>query len=158
MYAVPQKSFFPLDSASASVHSVSSGGSDSMHGHMKTMGMDAFRVSLSSAVSSSSQGSGHDDGDALGDVFIWGEGTGDGVVGGGNHRVGSGSGVKIDSLFPKALESAVVLDVQNIACGGRHAALVTKQGEIFSWGEESGGRLGHGVESDVLHPKLIDAL
>ncbi|XP_027330320.1 PH, RCC1 and FYVE domains-containing protein 1-like isoform X5 [Abrus precatorius] len=158
LYIVPQKGFFPPDSASASVHSVSSGGSDSMHGHMKTMGMDAFRVSLSSAVSTSSQGSGHDDGDALGDVFIWGEGTGDGVLGGGNHRVGNCLGVKLDSLFPKALESAVVLDVQNIACGGRHAALVTKQGEIFSWGEESGGRLGHGVDSDVLHPKLIEAL
>ncbi|KAL3813142.1 hypothetical protein ACJIZ3_014410 [Penstemon smallii] len=122
----------------------------------KGMGADAFRVSLSSAVSSSSQGSGHDDGDAMGDVFIWGEGTGDGVMGGGTQRVGSCVGVKMDSLLPKALESAVVLDVQNIACGGRHAALVTKQGEIFSWGEESGGRLGHGVDSDVLHPKLID--
>ncbi|KAF2291847.1 hypothetical protein GH714_035837 [Hevea brasiliensis] len=64
----------------------------------------------------------------------------------------------MDSLLPKASESTVVLDVQNIACGGRHAALVTKQGEIFSWGEESGGRLGHGVDSDVLHPKLIEAL
>ncbi|KAK6936942.1 Transcription factor BREVIS RADIX, N-terminal domain [Dillenia turbinata] len=157
LYAVPPKGFFPLDSASASVHSLSSGGSDSMHGHVK-MTMDAFRVSLSSAVSSSSQGSGHDDGDALGDVFIWGEGTGDGVLGGGTHRVGSSLGVKMDSLLPKALESAVVLDVQNIACGGCHAALVTKQGEIFSWGEESGGRLGHGVDSDVFYPKLIDAL
>ncbi|OVA01155.1 FYVE zinc finger [Macleaya cordata] len=157
LYAVPPKGFFPSDSASTSVHSLSSGGSDSMNGHMKGNAMDAFRVSLSSAVSSSSQGSGHDDGDALGDVFIWGECTGDGVLGGGNHRIGS-SGVKMDSLLPKALESAVVLDVQNIACGGRHAALVTKQGEIFSWGEESGGRLGHGVDSDVSHPKLIDAL
>ncbi|XVF04869.1 hypothetical protein REPUB_Repub05bG0122200 [Reevesia pubescens] len=156
LYAVPPKGFFPPDSASGSVHSLSSGGSDSVHGHMKTMAMDAFRVSLSSAVSSSSQGSGHDDGDALGDVFIWGEGTGDGVLGG-LHRVGS-CGIKMDSVLPKALESAVVLDVQNIACGGRHAALVTKQGEVFSWGEESGGRLGHGVDSDVLHPKLIDAL
>ncbi|MBA0587700.1 hypothetical protein Gorai_000823 [Gossypium raimondii] len=64
----------------------------------------------------------------------------------------------MDSFLPKALESAVVLDVQNIACGGRHAALVTKQGEVFSWGEESGGQLGHGVDTDVLHPKLIDAL
>ncbi|MBA0684119.1 hypothetical protein Goari_025723, partial [Gossypium aridum] len=124
---------------------------------MKTMAMDAFRVSLSSAVSSSSQGSGHDDGDALGDVFIWGEGTGDGVLGGGLHKVDS-CGIKMDSFLPKALESAVVLDVQNIACGGRHAALVTKQGEVFSWGEESGGQLGHGVDTDVLHPKLIDAL
>ncbi|XP_062171208.1 PH, RCC1 and FYVE domains-containing protein 1 [Alnus glutinosa] len=158
LYAVPPKGFFPSDSASGSVHSLSSGGSDSVHGHMKAMAMDAFRVSLSSAVSSSSQGSGHDDGDALGDVFIWGEGIGDGVLGGGTHRIGSGFGVKTDSLLPKALESAVVLDVQDIACGGRHAALVTKQGEIFSWGEESGGRLGHGVDSDVLHPKLIDAL
>lgn len=158
LYSVPPKGFFPSDSASASVHSVSSGGSDSMHGHMKTMPMDAFRVSLSSAVSSSSQGSGHDDGDALGDVFIWGEGMGDGVLGSGPHRVGGCFGGKIDSLLPKRLESAVVLDVQNVACGGRHAALVTKQGEIFSWGEESGGRLGHGVDSDVLHPKLIDAL
>ncbi|KAI6669611.1 hypothetical protein NL676_004496 [Syzygium grande] len=134
------------------------GGSDSIHGQMRPLNVDAFRVSLSSAVSSSSQGSGHDEGDAMGDVFIWGEGTGDGVLGGGLHRLGSNVGVKMDSSLPKALESAVVLDVQNIACGGRHAALVTKQGEIFSWGEEWGGRLGHGVDSDVLHPKLIDAL
>ncbi|XP_028798507.1 PH, RCC1 and FYVE domains-containing protein 1 [Neltuma alba] len=154
LYSGPPKGLFHPDSTSGSVLSVSSGGSDGIHGQMKAMGMDAFRVSLSSAVSSSSQGSGHDDGDALGDVFIWGEGTGDGVLGGGTHHLGG----KMDSLLPKALESAVVLDVHNIACGGRHAALVTKQGEIFSWGEELGGRLGHGVDSDVLHPKLIESL
>ncbi|CAH9103196.1 unnamed protein product [Cuscuta epithymum] len=154
---LPPKSFFPSDSASVSLHSLSSGGSDGIHGH-KATAIDGFRVSLSSAVSSTSQGSGHDDGDALGDVFIWGEGTGDGVMGGGPHRSGRSLDVKMDSLLPKALESAVVLDVQNIACGGCHAALVTKQGEIFSWGEESGGRLGHGVDSDVLNPKLIDSL
>ncbi|XP_021843295.1 PH, RCC1 and FYVE domains-containing protein 1 [Spinacia oleracea] len=157
MFTAPPKGFFPSDSATMSVHSISSG-SDSVYNHMKGMGPDTFRVSLSSAVSSSSQGSGLDEGDALGDVFIWGEGTGDGVLGGGVRRLGSCFGNKIDSLLPKALESAVVLDVQNIACGGRHAALVTKQGEIFSWGEETGGRLGHGVDADVSHPKLIDAL
>ncbi|VVB17113.1 unnamed protein product [Arabis nemorensis] len=158
LYAVPPKGFFPSDSATISVHSLSSGGSESIHGHMKGMGMDAFRVSLSSAISSSSHGSGHDDGDALGDVFIWGEGIGEGVLAGGNHRVGSSLAIKMDSLLPKALESTIVLDVQNIACGGQHAVLVTKQGESFSWGEESEGRLGHGVDSDVQHPKLIDAL
>ncbi|KAL8122356.1 PH, RCC1 and FYVE domains-containing protein 1-like [Apium graveolens] len=157
LYTMPSKDFFPTDSTGASVHSMSSGASDSLHGQMKGGGMDTFRMSLSSAVSSSSQGSGHDNADALGDVFIWGEYTGDGVVGGGSHKMGSNC-AKVDSFLPKALESAVVLDVQNIACGGRHAALVTKQGEMFSWGEESGGRLGHGVDSDVLHPKLIEAL
>ncbi|KAK9062710.1 hypothetical protein SSX86_019899 [Deinandra increscens subsp. villosa] len=146
---VPPKGggFLPSDSTTGSVHSLSSRGSDSLHTRGVVTGVDAFRVSLSSAVSSSSQGSGHDDGDALGDIFLWGEINADG-----------GPNAKIDSLFPKALESAVVLDVQNIACGARHAALVTKQGEIFSWGEESGGRLGHGVDSDVLHPKLVDSL
>ncbi|XP_075506181.1 PH, RCC1 and FYVE domains-containing protein 1-like isoform X1 [Primulina tabacum] len=158
LYAVPPKGFFPPESASASLHSQSTGNSEGLHSHVKGMGVDAFRVSLSSAVSSSSQGSGHDDGDTLGDVFFWGEGTGDGVIGGGPQRVGSCLSAKMDSMLPKALESAVVLDVQNVACGGRHAVLVTKQGEIFSWGEELGGRLGHGVDSDVLHPKLIDTL
>ncbi|GMN41824.1 hypothetical protein TIFTF001_011043 [Ficus carica] len=118
---------------------------------------EVFRVSLSSAVSSSSQGSCHDF-DALGDVFMWGEGIGGGVLGGGVHRVGTSFDTKMDSLLPKALESTVVLDVHGIACGGRHAVLVTRQGEIFSWGEEAGGRLGHGVKVDVSQPKLIDVL
>ncbi|XVE91468.1 hypothetical protein REPUB_Repub01dG0012300 [Reevesia pubescens] len=119
---------------------------------------DATRISLSSAVSSSSHGTCHEDFDALGDVFIWGQGIGDGVLGGGLHKVGNSFNTKMDSLLPKVLESTVVLNVHNIACGGKHAVLVTKQGEIFSWGEESGGRLGHGVEADVPHPKLIDTL
>ncbi|XP_004307114.1 PREDICTED: uncharacterized protein LOC101307830 [Fragaria vesca subsp. vesca] len=158
LYALPPKVPFPSDSASGSFQSLSSGGSDGMNGRTKGAGTDAYRVSLSSAVSSSSQGSGHDDGDALGDVFIWGEGVGDCILGGGLHRVGSSSSSKTDSSVPKVLESAVVLDVQSIACGGRHAAFVTKQGEVFSWGEELGGRLGHGVDADISHPKLIDGL
>ncbi|KAG6651025.1 hypothetical protein CIPAW_06G083300 [Carya illinoinensis] len=119
---------------------------------------ETSRASLSSVVSSSSHGSVYDDFGALGDVFIWGEGVANGMLGGGVHRVGSSYSCMMDALLPKALESKVVLDVHNIACGGRHAVLVTKQGEIFSWGEESGGRLGHGLEADVSHPKLIDAL
>ena len=119
---------------------------------------ETFRVSLSSAVSSSSQGSYHEDFDALGDVFIWGEGISDGILGGGVHRVGTISSSEMDAFLPKALESKVVLDVHSVGCGYKHAVLVTKQGEIFSWGEESGGRLGHGVEVDVLHPKLIETL
>ncbi|KAG6500855.1 hypothetical protein ZIOFF_040713 [Zingiber officinale] len=157
-YAVPAKNFFSSDFATGSVHSLSSGYSDSINVRTRGISTDAFRVSLSSAVSSSSQGSGHDDGDALGDLFIWGEGTGEAILGGGSLRFDNHSGVKVDSLVPKPLESAVILDVQNVSCGGRHAALVTKQGEIYSWGKESGGRLGHGVDVDVSQPKLIDAL
>ncbi|KAK9119309.1 hypothetical protein Scep_017402 [Stephania cephalantha] len=137
-----------------SINSLSSGAAE----NSKASAAETFRVSLSSALSSSSQGSGHDDFESLGDVFIWGEGVGNGLLGGGDRRVGSLYISNMDAHFPKALESTMVLDVNNIACGARHAVLVTKQGEIFSWGEESGGRLGHGVEADVSHPKLIETL
>ncbi len=122
-------------------------GSDSVAAHTRLGGgsqTDNSRISMSSAVSSASHGSGHEEGDALGAILLWGEGIGDGVLGGGKCRVGIPGDIELGALLPKPLEAAVVLDVQNISCGGRHAALVTKHGEVFSWGEESGGQLGHG--------------
>ncbi|KAL0701374.1 hypothetical protein Bca4012_057496 [Brassica carinata] len=118
---------------------------------------DVFRVSVSSAQSTSSHGSGPDDRDlALGDVYVWGEVPSDNVRADKNAScVGSKSNV----LTPKPLESNVVLDVHQIACGVKHAALVSKQGEVFTWGEESGGRLGHGIGKDVTGgPQLIESL
>lgn len=153
-YTAPSKSSSQAESITNS--SLSSGSVDNSSN--RNSASEAFRVSLSSAVSSSSQGSCHEDFDSLGDVFIWGEGINDGVLGGGMHRVGTLSISEMDAFLPKALESKVVLDVQSIGCGYKHAVLVTKQGEIFSWGEESGGRLGHGAEVDVFHPKLIETL
>ncbi|GMI87372.1 hypothetical protein like AT1G69710 [Hibiscus trionum] len=124
----------------------------------RSAGADAIRVGLSSVASSSRHDSCHEDIDPLVDIFIWGQGVGEGILGGGRNKVDSLFNTKIDALLPKALESTKVLDVHNIAFGSRHAVIVTKQGEIFSWGEESGGRLGHGVEADFPHPKLIDSL
>ncbi|CAL0328336.1 unnamed protein product [Lupinus luteus] len=116
---------------------------------------DGFRVSVSSAHSNSSAGSGPDDIESLGDVYVWGEVWSDGV-----SPEGYGTQVPstIDVLFPKHLESTVVLDVQQIASGVRHIALVTRQGEVFTWGKESGGRLGHGTDKDFGRPHLVEFL
>jgi len=107
---------------------------------------EGFRLSVSSTPSCSSQGSGQDDIESLGDVYIWGELWSDGVPD------------SSDALIPKPLESNVVLDVHQIACGVRHVALVTRQGEVFTWGEESGGRLGHGIEKNFSRPQLVEFL
>ncbi|XP_019452767.1 PREDICTED: uncharacterized protein LOC109354608 isoform X2 [Lupinus angustifolius] len=125
---------------------------------VKGSSSDVFRVSVSSAPSTPSHGSAPDDYDALGDVYIWGEVICENVV-----KVGADKSViyvspKADVLLPRPLESNVVLDVHRIACGVKHAALVTRQGEVFTWGEESGGRLGHGVEKNVIQPHLVEAL
>ncbi|CAI0402034.1 unnamed protein product [Linum tenue] len=141
------------DSTTSTVSSLTIGSADNIPSGRSSTN-ETFRVSLSSAVSSSSQGSCQDDFDALGDVFIWGEGSVDGALGCGVHRVGNPSIPKSYALLPKALESTVVLDVYRIACGSNHAALVTRHGEIFSWGQGLGGRLGHGKEVDVPLPTL----
>ncbi|KAK7302042.1 hypothetical protein RJT34_12921 [Clitoria ternatea] len=90
----------------------------------------------------------------LKDVMIWGGGIGC-LVGIVNERfVQQG----IYSLVPKLLESTAMLDVQNIALGGKHAALVTKQGEVFCWGQGKWGRLGQKIDMDNSSPKIVDSL
>ncbi|CAN1813710.1 PH, RCC1 and FYVE domains-containing protein 1 [Linum perenne] len=156
-HIVPPRVYFPPESSYGLVHSRSSGSSNGKNGRTKGTNVDGFRVSLSSTISSSSQGSGHDECDTVGDVYMWGEGTGDGILGGGVHRVGA-SGLAMDSFVPRPLESAFIWDVHAIACGRLHAAFVSKQGAVFTWGEELGGRLGHGMDANVLHPKQLDGL
>ncbi|XP_042437764.1 PH, RCC1 and FYVE domains-containing protein 1-like isoform X1 [Zingiber officinale] len=85
--------------------------------------------------------------DGLRDVFIWGEGVAGGIL-----------GSDIDSSVPKLLDSTRALDVRNISCGDKNAALVTKQGEVFCWGVENGGRLGHKVTMDAPCPKIVESL
>ncbi|XP_050365194.1 PH, RCC1 and FYVE domains-containing protein 1-like [Argentina anserina] len=132
--------------------------SDQTNMQVKGSSSDAFRVSVSSAPSTSSHGSAPDDCDALGDVYIWGEVICDSVVKIGADKNVSYSSPRADVLVPRPLECNVVLDVHHIACGVKHAALVTRQGEVFTWGEESGGRLGHGVGKDVAQPCLVESL
>lgn len=122
---------------------------------IRTSGADGFRISVSSTPSCSSHASGHDDIESLGDVFIWGEVWSDVASSDGSVK---SLPSKSDVSIPKLLESNVVIDVQQIACGVRHFSLVTKQGEVFTWGEESGGRLGHGIEKDFGRPQLVEFL
>ncbi|CAI7874549.1 unnamed protein product [Closterium sp. NIES-54] len=116
-------------------------------------------IPTSRATSSST---GDDGSEVLGDLFMWGEGLGDGALGGGGLRKrGTSSAIPIpgfDSVVPKPLDAGVVLDVCHVACGEGHAALVTRRGEVFCWGEEGGGRLGQGRERDLEHPKLVEGL
>ncbi|KAM7257168.1 hypothetical protein ACFE04_012909 [Oxalis oulophora] len=122
---------------------------------LRTSTGDGFRISVSSTPSCSSTGSGPDDIESLGDVYVWGEVWSDGIL---HDSSGNSIPVRTDVLTPRPLESNVVLDVQQIACGVRHVALVTRQGEVFTWGEESGGRLGHGIDRDFSHPRLVEFL
>ncbi|CAL9119168.1 unnamed protein product [Musa textilis] len=125
---------------------------------VKGASSDIIRVSVSSAPSTSSHGSAQDDCDALGDVYVWGEVICEFSSQTSTERGTNFSSGRADVILPKPLESNLVLDVRHMSCGVRHAALVTKHGEVFTWGEESGGRLGHAVGADVVHPRLLESL
>ncbi|GMJ05470.1 hypothetical protein like AT4G14368 [Hibiscus trionum] len=153
--------FGALESSNSLSSSVSSfdigssdAGSERASMQMRASNADGFRISVSSTPSCSSGGSGGpDDIESLGDVYMWGEIWPDGSDG-----IVTSVSSKIDVLTPRPLESNVVLDVHQIDCGVRHIALVTKQGEVFTWGEESGGRLGHGTQKDFNRPRLVEFL
>ncbi|KAJ6926334.1 hypothetical protein NC651_010687 [Populus alba x Populus x berolinensis] len=96
--------------------------------------------------------------DVLKDVLIWGEGAGGGNIGCVGNQFGYHSTLQVDSLLPKLLEPTMMLDVRNISLGRNHAALITKRGEVFCWGEGSRGKLGHKVDMDVSSPKIVESL
>ncbi|XP_055683095.1 RCC1 domain-containing protein 1 [Lutzomyia longipalpis] len=50
------------------------------------------------------------------------------------------------------------IKVQKISCGHEHAVLLTKNGDVFSWGNGLRGQLGHGDLENRTEPELIEAL
>ncbi|KAF8765348.1 hypothetical protein HU200_008490 [Digitaria exilis] len=88
--------------------------------------------------------------DSLKDIFVCGD-----VL----HCMLDHGNVSVANVsLPRLLKSAQILDVQSIACGEKHAAIITKQGQVFTWGEDNGGRLGHKTSDSVSYPKIIDSL
>ncbi|KAG8043983.1 hypothetical protein GUJ93_ZPchr0458g22335 [Zizania palustris] len=117
-----------------------------------------IRISVSSALSTSSHGSGGEDSESFGDVYIWGEVMCDTTSIQGSDSNAYSASATTDILVPKPLESNVMLDVSYVACGVKHAALVTRQAEVFTWGEECSGRLGHGAGTSIFQPHLVESL
>uniref|UniRef100_A0A0E0NJC2 FYVE-type domain-containing protein n=1 Tax=Oryza rufipogon TaxID=4529 RepID=A0A0E0NJC2_ORYRU len=87
---------------------------------------------------------------SLKDIFVWGEVPG--------NVLDHGDVSKANVSLPRLLNTTHIIDVQSVACGEKHAAIVTKQGEVFSWGVDNGGRLGHKVSVSVSDPKIIESL
>jgi len=100
-------------------------------------------------------------------VFAWGDG-GHGVLGQG------GDYANIVEATPVTIASLQGKNVCYITCGWSHSAALTRKtspsllahltgyfagtGDLYTWGEGAGGRLGHGDEEDRHEPQVISAL
>ncbi len=49
-------------------------------------------------------------------------------------------------------------NMTDISCGSSHSLSVDSQGNVYSWGNGQGGRLGHGIEVGENSPRQIQAL
>lgn len=88
---------------------------------------------------------------AEGHVFAWGFGKG--------GRLGTGS--EMDYVEPTRLRAFDDIPLARIAAGENHSLALSCSGQIFSWGSNSFGQLGHSVKTTThesrLVPKRVDA-
>mmetsp|Transcript_14285 Transcript_14285/g.39698 ORF Transcript_14285/g.39698 Transcript_14285/m.39698 type:complete len:660 (+) Transcript_14285:305-2284(+) len=87
-------------------------------------------------------------------VYTWGDKE-NGVAGHGDHPTAEAAG---HQYAPRRLERLAQKCVTQISACGFHTAVVTDQGELFTWGEGKFGRLGHYSERNCHAPQLVEAL
>lgn len=59
---------------------------------------------------------------------------------------------------PTKVENLSSRTIVKVACGGRHTVALTKEGDLFTWGDGWSGELGHGIASSRHTPKKVEAL
>jgi alpha-tubulin suppressor-like RCC1 family protein len=88
------------------------------------------------------------------------------VVDGGMHNLPEGvmdvmlgtMGSRGQPFVPSVVRSLLGLKIVQIACGGQHAAVLTEQGAVYTYGKGAYGRLGHGDTLSLTTPKRVAAL
>jgi hypothetical protein len=69
-----------------------------------------------------------------------------------------GHGECVDVFIPRAIDALRGRAIVRVACGDTHTLAVTEGGELYSFGRNTNGQLGHGNTDDSLVPRLIEAL
>ena len=67
-----------------------------------------------------------------------------------------GHGDNRDVATPKIVEALLGEDIVGLSAGDKHVAVVTSDGEVFTWGDGESGCLGLGPRGLVATPELVD--
>ncbi|KAK3907967.1 E3 ubiquitin-protein ligase HERC2 [Frankliniella fusca] len=83
-----------------------------------------------------------------GEVYSWGAGDG-GCL---------GHGDKSCRDEPTRIQAFAGIEIAQIACGSSYSAAISSRGELYTWGRNCYGCLGHESSDDKLLPQLVEAL
>jgi E3 ubiquitin-protein ligase HERC2 len=61
-------------------------------------------------------------------------------------------------MKPTIVGGLLGLSISQICCGGQHAAVLTQEGIVHTWGRGGFGRLGHGKLDGVEYPREVVSL
>ncbi|KAH3763015.1 E3 ubiquitin-protein ligase HERC2 [Pelomyxa schiedti] len=81
-------------------------------------------------------------------LYVWGRG-GDGQLGHGDCA---------DQNLPRPVVAMAGKCLVSIACGGKHTVAVTSKGDVYTWGWNCSGQLGHGNLTDQYKPLSVKGL
>lgn len=87
-----------------------------------------------------------DESDAL--VYVFGQ----------NSYGELGIGDLEEKHMPTKLSFFDNIEISQIAAGNEHTAVLTKAGDVYTFGFNGSGQLGHGNTKSYHHPKLVEAL
>ena len=92
-------------------------------------------------------------------IYTWGQGT-EGQLGHWPFEKGGLTGAYVE-LSPRELniggKGDNSLEFVEMAAGLNYTAAITADGKVFTWGEGSYGKLGHGNTKNVYKPKQVEA-
>uniref|UniRef100_A0A8C4XQX0 RCC1 domain-containing protein 1 n=1 Tax=Falco tinnunculus TaxID=100819 RepID=A0A8C4XQX0_FALTI len=73
---------------------------------------------------------------------------------------GEGAGTAFISIqaFPALLDLPQDLEVSKVSCGSRHTAVITRGGELYTWGWGKYGQLGHRDNASSDQPRRVEHL
>lgn len=80
-------------------------------------------------------------------LYAWGRGD-----------VGLPEGEEEVAWEPRPLLSLSGLRPVSVSCSGKHSAMATSTGDIYTWGLNSSGQLGHGDMTDRSAPLVVKSL
>jgi alpha-tubulin suppressor-like RCC1 family protein len=85
-------------------------------------------------------------------LFSWGFGKS------GSLGLGEKSNCKTPLRIEKTFSNANCENIVDISCGSSHSLAIDNAGNIYSWGNGQGGRLGHNQEVGENLPRIIEEL
>eukprot|EP00878_Enallax_costatus_P013317 GHUV01013923.1.p1 GENE.GHUV01013923.1~~GHUV01013923.1.p1 ORF type:complete len:399 (+),score=132.40 GHUV01013923.1:152-1348(+) len=91
----------------------------------------------------------------IGDCYIWGDW---GDLEGFASCAAAETGALQSCCAPVMVANTHALDIIQVAVGARHAALLTRGGEVYTWGSGQGGKLGNGSTAGSFFPYQVTRL